>query len=239
METKGKREILGVLGGMGALASAEFLKTIYEHNASQHEQDAPVVMLYSDPAFPDRTEAFLSGEDHLVRGPLIQALNQLCALNASRIVMCCMTIHHLLPGLPAHLRRRVVSLPDTIFDRLEQDRQQQEQLMICSTGTRKLRLFEKHRRWEAVKNQIVFPDDDEQHTLHRLIYEMKKGECLTQTRSYIESLLAKYKVNSFIAGCSEIHLLTKQFPQSCSPDSGYGCVDPLLIIARELGAKNI
>ena len=27
-----KREMLGVLGGMGPLASAEFLKTIYEYN---------------------------------------------------------------------------------------------------------------------------------------------------------------------------------------------------------------
>src|SRR4051812_24836014 len=115
MEEKRAGETLGVLGGMGALASAEFLKTIYEENVGVAEQDAPVVMLYSDPTFPDRTDAFLRGAAHLVNAPLIAALNRLSQMGASKIVMCCMTIHYLLPGLPTELRGRILSLMDTIF----------------------------------------------------------------------------------------------------------------------------
>ena len=48
-------ESLGILGGMGPLTSAEFLKTIYEVNISGPEQDAPACVLYSDPSVPDRT----------------------------------------------------------------------------------------------------------------------------------------------------------------------------------------
>ena len=44
---------------MGPLASAEFLKTIYEFNFSRTEKDAPAFVLYSDPSVPDRTEAIL------------------------------------------------------------------------------------------------------------------------------------------------------------------------------------
>ena len=43
---------LGILGGMGPLASAEFLKTLYECFPYEREQDAPVCLLVSDPTFP-------------------------------------------------------------------------------------------------------------------------------------------------------------------------------------------
>ena len=43
---------------MGPVASAvaEFVRTVYELAAVELEQDAPVVILYSDPTVPDRTE---------------------------------------------------------------------------------------------------------------------------------------------------------------------------------------
>lgn len=237
MEDRHGKEVLGVLGGMGALASAEFLKTIYEENVGRTEQDAPVVMLYSDPTFPDRTDAFLRGEAHLVNAPLIEALNRLSQLGASKFVMCCMTIHYLVPGLPADLRGRIISLMDTIFDKLERD--SRRHLMICSTGARRLGLFEEHARWNEFKDSILFPDEQEQATLHRIIYQMKNGDSIPQMKSYLESLLDKYKVNSFIAGCSEIHLLSKQYPLPNESAEGYTCFDPLLIIAREFGVRKI
>jgi aspartate racemase len=236
-QEKNANEVLGVLGGMGALASAEFLKTIYEENVGRTEQDAPVVLVYSDPTFPDRTDAFLRGEAHLVNAPLIEALNRLSQLGASKIVLCCMTVHYLVPSLPDGLRERIISLMDTIFDNLEKN--SRRYLMICSTGTRRLRLFEEHARWDEAKDSILFPDEQEQDALHRIIYRMKNGDQIPQMRSYIESLLAKYQVNSFIAGCSEIHLLAKQYPSADESSEGYTSLDPLLIIARELGVRKI
>jgi aspartate racemase len=146
-----------------------------------------------------------------------------------------MTIHYLLPGLPAELRGRILSLMDTIFNNLESNGR--PHLMICSTGTRRLGLFEEHARWSEAKDSIIFPDEQEQATLHRIIYRMKNGDSIPQMKSYIESLLDKYQVNSFIAGCSEIHLLSKQYPPPGESAEGYACIDPLLIIARELGAR--
>src|SRR5215213_5223714 len=73
---KAEKAVLGVLGGMGGLASAEFVKTVYEVSGgvSHREQEAPVVLMYSDPGFPDRTEAFLGGETQLLLTRLIEAL---------------------------------------------------------------------------------------------------------------------------------------------------------------------
>ena len=52
---------LGILGGMGPLASAKFLSTVYRLNLVEPEQEAPNCILLSDPSFPNRTKAILAG----------------------------------------------------------------------------------------------------------------------------------------------------------------------------------
>jgi len=222
-----EREVLGIVGGLGPMASAEFLKTVYEYGIGENEQDAPVVLMYSDPTFPDRTDAFLAGESELLLERLTGALQCLDDAGASRFVICCMTIHHLLPSLPVHLGSRVVSLLDVIFDNLKPP--PRRHLLICSNGTRRLELFQKHRQWERHKSEIVLPDDDDQNKIHReLIYPIKKRPDFARLQLFLERLLQRYEVDSFIAGCSEIHVLAKHVALN-----GVGCIDPLTIIARE------
>jgi aspartate racemase len=223
MKREAEREVLGIVGGLGPMASAEFLKTVYEYGIGENEQDAPVVLMYSDPTFPDRTDAFLAGESEHLLARLTEALQCLSDAGASRFVICCMTIHHLLPDLPVHLGARIISLVDVIFANLEP----RKHLLLCSSGTRRLELFEKHPQWEKYKSQIVLPDDGDQDKIHReLIYPMKKHPDFGRLKLLLESLLQRYEVDDYIAGCSEIHILAKHV-------DGHGCLDPLTIIARE------
>ena len=228
------KPVLGVLGGMGGLASAEFVKTIYELSGevALREQDAPVVLMYSDPAFPDRTEAFLRGETQPLLTRLIEALELLCDTGASQVVICCMTIHYLLPQLPSALRERIISLTDVIFSSVELLKK--KHVVISSTGTIKLELLQRHPRWEQARNYFVFPSGAEQQQMHDLIYEVKRNRNLLEARLFVETLLVRHRVDSFIAACSEIHLLAKQFAPSGPQQRGYGCLDPLTIIAKQV-----
>ena len=57
-------KILGVLGGMGPAASAEFLKILAEKYPARKDQDHPVIYMISDPKIPDRGSAIAGeGED--------------------------------------------------------------------------------------------------------------------------------------------------------------------------------
>ena len=225
------KPILGVLGGMGPLASAEFVKTIYEISGDlcAQEQDAPVVLMYSDPAFPDRTEAFLRGENEPLLTRLIDALELLDRMGATQIVIACMTIHYLLPQLPDALRERIISLTDVIFSSVEA--RKKKQLVISSRGTIKLELLQRHPSWKQARNYFVFPSETEQRQMHDLIYEVKLNRNLLEARLFIETLLVRHGVNSFVAACSEIRLLAKQFAPA-------NCVDPLLVIARQVVEQN-
>jgi aspartate racemase len=228
------KPVLGVLGGMGGLASAEFVRTVYELSGdiSPREQNGPIVVMYSDPTFPDRTEAFLRGETQPLLNKLIEALELLNSMGATQTVIACMTIHYLLPHLPAALRERIISLPDVIFSSVESLKK--KHLVISSRGTIKLELLQRHPRWEPARNYFVFPPEAEQRQMHDLIYEVKLNRNLKEASSFVETLLARHRVDSFIAACSEIHLLAKQFAPSRLEQRGYGCIDPLAIIARQV-----
>lgn len=228
------KPVLGVLGGMGGLASAEFVKTVYEFSGEvyRYEQDEPVVLMYSDPAFPDRTEAFLRGETQPLLTRLIDALELLYGMGASQVVICCMTIHYLLPEVPEALRKPIISLTDIIFSSVESLKK--KHLVISSSGTIKLELLQRHPRWDQTGHYFVFPSESEQRQMHDLIYEVKLNRNLLEARLFVEALLARHRVDSFIAACSEIHLLAKQFAASGPEQRGYGCIDPLTIIARQV-----
>ena len=232
------KPVLGVLGGMGGLASAEFVKTIYELSGAQsrREQDEPALVMYSDPAFPDRTEAFLRGETQPVLTRLIDALELLDRMGASQFVICCFTIHYLLPQLPGALRERIISLPDVTFSAVESLKK--PHLVISSTGTIKLGLLQQHPRWQEAKNYFVFPTDDEQREMHELIYEVKLNRNLKEASEFVQRTMKDHHVDSFVAACSEIHLLAKQFGASSEQQRCYGCTDPLSIIAGNVVEQN-
>jgi aspartate/glutamate racemase len=67
---------------------------------------------------------------------------------------------------------------------------------------------------------------------------VKRNRNLLEARLFVETLLARHRVDSFIAACSEIHLLAKQFVPSSPEQRGYGCIDPLAIIASNVVEQN-
>lgn len=236
--TLNRRTPFGVVGGMGPMSSAEFVKTIYEYSLREREreQDSPVVYLHSDPTFPDRTEAFLAGDDDVVLEKLVAALRGLKAMGVPRAALCCMTIHHLLPRLPEDLKGMVVSLLDVIFGHMPPA--PRRHLLLCSSGTRRFRLFETHQRWHEAQELIVMPDEADQQRIHRdLIYPMKTNSDARERVPLLESLLAKYGVESFVVGCSEIHMLAKQYRAHAPARMDSFCVDPFAILAEELAGE--
>lgn len=225
--------VLGVLGGLGPLASAEFLKTIYEHHPGGCEQSLPRVVLYSDPTFPDRTESLLNGSHEVLLERLTDTLGRLYGLGVSHVAICCITMHHLLSRLPPELKEKIISLVEIILAETIQKRQRQ--LLMCTTGSRNVGVFQSHPLWQSAREFIVLPEEADQQSIHAMIYEVKRGESIDALLPALEALLAKYQVESFIAGCTEMHLLTKRVAAGgAAARRRYDCVDPLISIAQSL-----
>lgn len=199
--------LLGVVGGMGPLTSAEFLRTFYARYPGRREQELPRCVLLSDPTFPDRTEAFKAGggpEEELLRR-LQAALEQLASLGAARLMIACVTIHYLVPALPAGLREQLISLIDVaVEDALAAPGQY---LLLCTTGTRELGLFSGHPRWPELAPRVKYLPPEAQAELHRRIYQLKANLNQTATASWVEDQARRQGAEAVILGCTDLHLL--------------------------------
>ncbi len=213
---------------MGPLASAEFLKTIYECNLASREQEMPRCIMYSDPGIPDRTEAIQRNLPGRVVTQLQHALTQLAHHNVAHIVVTCITSHYFLPHIGPELRDRVVSLIDLALDALIVA--QVPHLMFCTNGTRQTGIFQRGSGWPQAAPFVVLPTDEDQHTIHELLYRVKQGDASPEQLTIVEQLLRKYQVKSLLAGFTEMHLITRHLLAQRS----YHITDPLLIVARTL-----
>lgn len=85
--------MIGVIGGMGPMATADFLdKVIEEAHAADDESNVPM-LISCDPRIPNRPAAILSGgESPLPR--LREIRDMLLAAGATALVMPCNTAHH-------------------------------------------------------------------------------------------------------------------------------------------------
>jgi aspartate racemase len=227
----GSRALLGILGGLGPLASAEFLKTLYEENPVDVEQHAPACVLLSDPTVPDRTEAILRGDEAPVARWLESKLGSMQQLGARRVVIACITMHHFLESVPAPLRELVVSLVDLTLE--EVIASGGRWLLLTSQGTRLSGVFERSRCWRAAEPHVVWSSPSEQRELHDAIYRLKRHGEVAEAVALCERLVAAHGTDGFIAGCTELHLVTRNLllrPPHARPRS----LDPLQLVASRV-----
>jgi aspartate racemase len=222
---------IGVLGGMGPLASAAFLRTIYDLHRGRPEQDTPSVIVYSDPTVPDRTQTFLAGASP---DPIVAALNnglrRLRDAGAGKVVICCVTIHHVLDRVEPELRPLVVSLVDVIADALR-DRPGPH-VIACTTGTRRMRILQRHPLWPEVGRRARWLDDADQDALHTVIYELKRGAAPEPASAWLAGLAKKYRARGVISACTDLHLLRPVRSDSAARQVAW--VDPLTLVAQRL-----
>ncbi len=223
--------VYGVVGGMGPLASSEFIKRIYHyHKFNANEQAAPFIIHYSDPSIPDRTTSFIEGNESVLYKRLVEILSNLEQMGATKFVICCFTIHHLIPQLPVSLKNKIISLVDIVVDCIKQDTK--HFLFMSSSGTCKMKILESHPDWDVIKEQVCFLTPNDQKEVHSIIYtHLKMGIGPSAVVNQFRNVIDKYGLKHTIAGCTELHLLTKKDWSRLDQSI---VIDPLDIVARQI-----
>lgn len=229
--------MLGVFGGVGPLASSKFIESIYkiQSKVASIEQEHSRVLLYSDPSMPDRTEYFNQGLKQRLLIQLTQNLYQLLAMGVDEIVICCFTLHYILPDLPEELIQKIISLPCLALS--EVLRLKKKSLLLCTSGTMNLKIFENSQFWPHVQDYIVKPDVADQQLIHDTIYRLKKNNGYAEAFQLLKNMLQKYETDLWIVGCTEFHLLSAELHFSNPQRKDFGVsIDPLLMIANRVSS---
>lgn len=230
-----QRPVLGILGGMGPLSSAEFLSTLYECAADgRAEQDMPLALLLSDPTFPPRTTDARAESWGALRDRVEAGVQRLIAWGCDEIVLCCFTAHHVVPQLSPTSSGRLRSLLDATLAELLAATG--PCLVLCSTATRMLGLLETHPSWPAVRARATFPDDADQERVNGMIKEVKSSGASVELVKELDELVARYRVDDAVIACTELHMLNRAFEKERFA-TAYRRRDPLYSLARAVCAR--
>lgn len=135
---------LGVLGGMGPAAAAEFLRVLAAKCPAATDQEHPVVYMIGDADIPDRSTAiFGKGESPL---PKLKAdLLQLCDMGADVLAVPCNTAHFFIDQFIDELSVPLVHIVEETV--LAAQRLSPEGAWMLSTkGTRATGIYQKYAK---------------------------------------------------------------------------------------------
>jgi aspartate racemase len=153
--------LIGVLGGMGPLATVDFMHKIIAECAAGRDQDHVPVLAWNVPQIPDRQHA-LAGTGASPVAALQAGVRVLEAAGATRIVIPCNTAHHWFDVLQAGSAVPFIHIVDATLRYLREPGS--ERIGILATrGTLAARLYQ--QRLAAAGIGWVINTDDELDTL--------------------------------------------------------------------------
>ncbi|MBB2910575.1 aspartate racemase [Streptosporangium becharense] len=203
------RPLLGVLGGMGPLATAHFYRMLVEATPAKTDQEHVRVAIWADPSVPDRTE-FLLGEGPSPVPAMLDGLRWLRAAGADCVVIPCNTAHAYVEELVASTGVPVLDMVTAALRSCQAVRPGVRRVGVLATrGTRAARLYE--RAGSRLGIEVVqVPSAVQREHVDTAIRTVKAGGDLAEAARSIETaarVLHALGAEVGVAACTEIPLV--------------------------------
>lgn len=217
------QKVVGIIGGMGPLATVDLMNKIISYTPAMKDQDHIHIIADNYSQIPDRTTAIL-GKGTDPTPYIIQSAQRLENAGADFLVIACNTAHFFF-----ELVQKSVSIP-ILHMPLETARFLQENSfrkvgLLATDGTINTKLYQ--HSCQNYDIEVIEPDKDMQKEVMDGIYAIKgrnleKGHfCLSK----VANKLIKQGAVAIIAGCTEIPLVLRSSQDIC-------IIDPTEILAK-------
>ncbi|TIV22474.1 MAG: aspartate/glutamate racemase family protein [Mesorhizobium sp.] len=222
------RPQLGIIGGLGPLASADFyFKLTRMTEAMRDNEHVPSVIL-SVPQLPDRTEAILSNHDGPL-APLTAAVSALNALGVACIAMPCNTAHHWYDKLAANSSAEIIHIGDAVVAEIRRGLDRGRVANLATRGTLVSGFYQ--HRIAAAGFDLCLPQDAEfQQRVDSAIMLVKAGSIAQAAAETERALHLAQMAGADIAllGCTELSVVAA----SLGDTNGLVVVDSNAALAR-------
>lgn len=217
---------LGVIGGLGPMATAYYLELVVRMTDAKRDQDHPEIMVMDIPTIPDRTAYILGKSEEDPVGPMVQLGKQLKSLGATVLATPCVTAHYFHEALQQGSGLPVIHVIQKTAQLLKSEGVGCVGLM-ATDGTVESGIFQKEL--EAAGVSVVLPDEQGQRGVMTIIYDQVKAGIPADLQLFhgICGQLRRQGAQVVILGCTELSLLKKQ------ADLGDGILDVLDVLAKE------
>ncbi len=199
---------IGILGGMGPLATVELFRRIVENTPAKTDQEHLRIIIYNNPKVPDRT-AYLLGNGENPLPELIKSAKKLEECGVDFIVIPCNAAHFFIEEIRKSVKIPVLSMIETAAEEAAKLGLKRVGV-LATTGTIVAGVY--HRALKRRGMETITPTEVQQSRVMRGIYDgVKKGnlelgrELILQVAREMEKIC-----DVIIAGCTEVSLVLSQ-----------------------------
>nr|WP_318383286.1 amino acid racemase [uncultured Enterobacter sp.] len=223
--------LLGVLGGMGPLATVDFMGKLLEATPAQNDQQHLPVVAWNVPQIADRQKA-LAGTGPSPLPQLLNGIEKLNAVGASHIVIPCNTAHHWFAELSAASAAPLLHIVDATLARIQPGSVERVGV-IATQGTLEAGWFQQGLRRLGIT--AVLP---EAHELEQLFvpgcYAVKRGALREggELLSLQAQSLVERGAQTLILACTEVPVALRAVD---SPFLAHA-IDPATALAERCSA---
>lgn len=217
---------LGVIGGLGPIATAHFMELVTQMTAAETDQEHIAMIIYSCPSIPDRTEFILHPTKPSPLPALISIGQRLEEQGAAQLAIPCMTAHYFYDELVATLNIPVINAIRETVSQLKRSGVTSAGIM-ATDGTIYAQLFQRELNRQGV--EAIIPSSDGQSNVMHLIYQnVKINRPVEMERFFrVERELRENGAQAIILGCTELSLIRRDY------DIGHGYIDAMEVLAQQ------
>lgn len=200
---------LGVIGGLGPLATAYYLQLLADMAQAECDQDHMEVYMYSCPQIPDRTGHILHPET--TESPLpkmIELCKKLEKEEVKAVTIPCITAHYFCEGLEEVCEVPIINVVKETANYLAK-RDIKRVGIMATDGTIQTRLLQDEL--ELAGMDVLIPDEIYQEKVMTLIYDqVKKGKPSEQKlQQEVEQHLKEKGVDVILLACTELSIIKR------------------------------
>ena len=197
---KKDEKVVGILGGMGPYATANFYKLILDCNPVKKEWDHLRIIIDSNVKIPSRTRSILYNETSPVPG-MIESINMLANAGADFVVVPCNSAHYFYDQVCSHINIPWLSLIKITAQKAI-ELESRSALIIGGHVTVSKRIYDRYL------SSAVYLSDRDNQTIAEIINEIKKTNCLGQrSRNKFEGVLKNNPADAIVLACTELPIV--------------------------------
>ena len=202
--------VLGIIGGLGPMATAYFLQLLTQMTDAQIDQEHVEILIHSKPQIPDRTSYILGNSDKSPVTDMVEVGRGLVKQGADILAIPCITAHYFQKELEAAIGIPIITAIDETVKYLK-DRGIDKVGIMSTDGTIESGIFQKALEEEGV--EVFVPSQAQQKNVMYLIYEnVKAGKKLELSifQEVSDELLGN-GAQVILLGCTELSLLKRDY----------------------------
>lgn len=213
--------IIGIIGGMGPLATIELQKRILDSTEASKDQDHIRLIIDCNTMIPNRTKSIIDRKSDIVK-EIAKSAEILIHAKVDFIIMPCNTVNYFYDKFKFTNDIRVFNMVEETVKYISNGNCNKHCLILATSGTINSNIFQKFNNGNTVS--FFTPNNNDIKLLDSIIDLVKAGQVETAKIAF-HNLVSRY-INEYdllVIACTELSILYK---------SGYKTIDTLDVLTK-------